>query len=91
MGDEASIKAKYVEFCVKCHGLSGKGDTTMGRKLDVKDWTKDQVQDGMKNEDIFRIIKFGSKNGNVVKMKPAENFTDAEIKEMITYIRKFRK
>jgi mono/diheme cytochrome c family protein len=35
----AEGKAVYVARCVSCHGTDGKGQTTIGKKLGVKDLT----------------------------------------------------
>src|SRR5579859_3933777 len=33
------IKAAWEKDCQKCHGPDGKGDTKMGKKVEVKDYT----------------------------------------------------
>lgn len=88
----ADAKAIYDKQCAKCHGVDGKGQTTMGKKYGAKDYTSAKVQDELKDEAAFKAIKEGykSKDGKVL-MKPAENMTDAEIKEVVAYLRKFKK
>ncbi|MBE0541369.1 MAG: cytochrome c [Verrucomicrobia bacterium] len=88
----ADAKTIYAKDCAKCHGKEGKGDTKMGQKLGVKDYTAAKVQAEMKDEEAFKAIKEGYKDkaGKVV-MKPAEGVTDDEIKALVKYMRSFKK
>ena len=47
----ADAKANWDSICAKCHGADGKGDTKIGQKLGVKDFTDAKVQADMKDED----------------------------------------
>jgi mono/diheme cytochrome c family protein len=89
-GDEP--KAIYEKDCAKCHGTDGKGDTKMGKKLGVKDYTDAKVQAELKNDAAVKSIKEGlkDKEGKVL-MKPAENLSDTDIKGLVAYIRTFKK
>ena len=40
----ADAKSNWDDNCAKCHGADGKGDTKMGHKLDIKDFTDAKVQ-----------------------------------------------
>lgn len=85
-------KENYDKSCAKCHGKEGKGDTKMGAKLGVKDYTDAKVQDAMKDDAAFKAIKEGLKDkDDKVLMKPAEDLTDADIKALIAYMRAFKK
>src|SRR5215510_2991922 len=85
-------KAIYEKDCAKCHGTDGKGQTKMGQKLGVKDYTDAKVQADLKDEEATKAIKEGlkDKEGKVL-MKPAENLSDAEVKGLIAHIRSFKK
>jgi cytochrome c553 len=85
-------KAIYEKDCAKCHGAEGKGDTKMGQKLGVKDYTDAKVQAEMKDEAATKAIKEGlkDKDGKVL-MKPAEALSDADIKALVAYFRAFKK
>ena len=84
-------KVIYEKQCAKCHGTDGKGDTKMGKKSGVKDYTDPKVQAELKDDAAFQAIKEGLKDGDKTKMKPAENLSDQEIKSLVTYIRAFKK
>jgi cytochrome c553 len=85
-------KAIYEKDCAKCHGADGKGQTKMGQKLGVKDYTDAKAQAELKDEDAMKAIKEGlkDKEGKVL-MKPAENLSDSDIKGLVAYIRTFKK
>ena len=85
-------KAVYDKDCAKCHGADGKGQTKMGQKLGVKDYTDAKVQAGIKDEDAVKAIKEGvkDKDGKQV-MKPLEGASDADAKALVAYIRAFKK
>ncbi len=86
------VKAVWEKECAKCHGLGGKGDTKMGKKLELKDWTDAAVQEKMKDDEMAKTIKEGKKDGEKVKMKAyAETVTEADAKELIKIIRAFKK
>ena len=40
----ADVKENWDKHCAKCHGQDGKGDTKMGKKLEIKDLTDAKVQ-----------------------------------------------
>lgn len=91
-GYAADAKTTWNEQCVKCHGAEGKGDTKMGKKLNVKDYTDAKVQEGFTDEQAFQALKEGIKDkGGATRMKPVEGLTDAEIKCLVVYVRRLRK
>ncbi len=87
----ADVKETWDKECAKCHGPDGKGDTKMGKKLEIKDFTDAKYQASLKDEDMFKAIKEGVKDGDKVRMKPAEDLSDDEIKALVTYVRNFKK
>src|ERR1041385_7719104 len=87
----ADAKENWEKNCAKCHGADGKGDTKMGKKVGVKDYTDPKVQAEMKDDTMFKAVKEGIKDGDKTKMKPAENLSDDEIKALIAYVRAFGK
>jgi cytochrome c553 len=87
----ADAKETWDKTCAKCHGADGKGDTKMGKKLDLKDLTDAKVQASFTDEKAFKSIKEGVKDGDKTKMKPAENVTDSDIKALVAHVRAFKK
>jgi mono/diheme cytochrome c family protein len=88
----AEAKENYEKHCAKCHGVEGKGDTKMGKKLEVIDYTDPKVQEKMKDEDMLKTIKEGKKDGDKVRMKAyADALTEPEIKALVAYVRAFKK
>lgn len=87
----ADAAANWEKHCQKCHGADGKGDTKMGKKTGCKDMTTAEYQTNLKDDAAFKAIKEGIKDGDTVKMKPAEDLSDAEIKDLVAYVRKFKK
>jgi len=86
------VKVNWEKHCQKCHGADGKGQTVMGKKLKVKDYTDAKVQASMKDEEIVKFIKEGKKEGDKTLMKAyADVFSEAEIKDLLAYVRKLKK
>src|SRR6478736_5076104 len=84
----ADVKENYEKGCAKCHGADGKGQTKMGQKLGIKDYTDAKVQADLKDDAAFKAIKEGvkDKDGKVL-MKPAENLSDDEIKALVAHMK----
>jgi cytochrome c553 len=87
----ADVKEIWSKSCAKCHGPDGKGDTKMGKKLEIKDFTDAKYQASLKDEDMLKAIKEGVKDGEKVRMKPAEGLSDEEMKALVAYVRAFKK
>ena len=83
----ADVKENYEKQCLKCHGADGKAQTKMGVKAGAKDFTDPKVQAEFKDDKMFKGIKEGIKDGDKVKMKPAEGLSDDEIKALVAYVK----
>jgi cytochrome c553 len=83
-------KENWEKTCTKCHGADGKGETKMGQKVGVKDLTDAKAQ-AAKDEEFFKAIKEGVKDGDKIRMKPAEGLTDDEMKALVAYVRALKK
>lgn len=89
----ADAKEIWEKDCAKCHGAEGKGDTKMGQKLGVKDYTDAKVQDAMKDADMIKAIKEGvkEKDSDKTKMKAFADLSDDDAKALVAQIRKMKK
>jgi cytochrome c553 len=87
----ADVKENWDKSCKKCHGPEGKGDTTIGKKLEIKDFADAKVQASLKDDAMFKAIKEGVKDGDKTRMKAAEGLSDDEIKALVAYVRAFKK
>ena len=88
----ADAKTNWDTLCAKCHGEDGKGQTKMGQKLGIKDYTDPKVQEALKDDAAFKAIKEGLKaDDGKTLMKPAEGMSDDDIKALVAYMRTFKK
>jgi mono/diheme cytochrome c family protein len=88
----ADAKELWEKNCTKCHGPDGKGQTVMGKKLGLKDYSDAKVQEDMKDEAMTKAIKDGVKDGEKTKMKGfGDVLSDDEIKALVKYVRDFKK
>jgi cytochrome c553 len=87
----ADAKENWDKNCAKCHGPDGKGDTKMGKKLEIKDFTDAKYQASLKDDAMLKAIKEGVKDGEKVRMKAAEGLSDEEMKALVAYVRAFKK
>ena len=83
----ADVNEIWGHTCAKCHGADGKGETKIGKKLEIKDFTDAKYQASLKDEDMFKAIKEGIKVGDITKMKAVEGLSDDEIKALVAYVR----
>ncbi len=87
----ADAKAIWEKDCAKCHGADGKGDTKMGKKVEVKDLTDAKVQAELKDEKMAKAIKEGVKDGDKTRMKAFSDLSDDEVKALVAYVRGLKK
>ena len=88
----ADTKELWDKNCASCHGKDGRGDTKMGKKVDVKDYTDPKFQAEYKEEKGIKSIKEGLTEKGKERMKPyAEKLSEEEIKALAAYVRTFKK
>jgi len=84
-------KENWEKTCTKCHGPDGKGQTKMGQKLGVRDYSDAKVQADLKDDAAFKAIKEGLKDkDDKTLMKPAEGLSDDDIKALVAQVRSFK-
>lgn len=86
----ADAAANWDKTCQKCHGAAGKGDTKIGKILKIGDMTDAKFQATFTDEQATKAIKEGIKDGDNMKMKPAEGLSDEEIKALVAKVRAFK-
>ena len=72
--------------CAACHGADGKGETTMGKKMGLKDLGSADVQ-GKSDADINGVITNGKDRMPPYKGK----LTDDQINSLVKYIRTLKR
>jgi cytochrome c6 len=87
----ADVAANWDANCKACHGAEGKGDTTMGKKLEIKDFTDAKFQATFTDAQATKSIKEGIKDGDKTKMKAYSDLSDDEIKALVAKVRAFKK
>ena len=80
----ADAAANYKAKCAPCHGADGTGNTPVGKSLHVKSLASDEVQK-LSDGDLTKILHDGKNKMPAFKDK----LTDAEIQDMVHYIRSF--
>jgi mono/diheme cytochrome c family protein len=88
---DAKVKALYKKECSRCHGAEGKGETKMGKKLGAKDYSDPEVQAKLKDEQAFKVVREGLTEDGKNKMKANSEMKDQEIKDLVAYMRTFKK
>ena len=87
----ADAKENWTKHCAKCHGEDGKGQTRMGKQNGARDYTDPKVQEELKDDKAFKVIKEGLVDNGKKKMDPyAEKLCDDEIKALIAFIRSLK-
>lgn len=88
----ADAQANWDEHCAKCHGADGKGQTKMGKKLSIRDFTDAKVQAEFTDEQAFEAMKKGiiDKNGKTT-MKAIEGLPDEDMKALVPFVRALKK
>jgi len=84
--------ATWTDQCAKCHGADGKGETKMGKKLSIKDYTTAEAQGTFTDAEGVKALKEGTKDKNgKIRMKAIEGITDADAQAMVKYFRGLKK
>jgi cytochrome c6 len=88
----ATAAENWENNCAKCHGPDGKGQTKIGKKLKLKDYTDAKFQAEVKDEELTKFINDGVKDdAGKEKMKAYKGeLSPDEVKDLVAYIRKFK-
>lgn len=79
---QAAGEKVYKAKCAMCHGADGKGETAAGKSTKARDFCSDEVQKETDEEWTAILVKGKNK-------MPAydKKLTEAEIKDVISYVR----
>lgn len=99
--DAAKGRALYEKYCLMCHGPEGRGDGPVGKALTppprnfaAHQFKFDTDGDGKKgtDADLKNVIRNGAgKFGGSPLMAPWMQLSDADVANLIAYIRTFHK
>ncbi len=84
IGVAADAAAIWTQHCASCHGKDGGGNTMMGKKLGVKNYTKEQ---GFSDAEATNIITNGK--GKMKGFK--DKLSNADVKALVAYVRSLKK
>ena len=76
--------ALWAQHCASCHGKDGSGNTTMGKKLGLKDYSKSQ---GFSDAEATNVIKNGKGKMKTYKDK----LSDADVRALVAWVRSLKK
>ena len=83
----------FIGTCAPCHGEGGKGDgplaDALGEGVKARDLADAKYLSTKTDDELFKIIKFGGASVGLSPSMPSQQdtFTDAEIKQIIQYVR----
>jgi len=83
----ADAAENWGKYCASCHGKDGTGNTAMGKKSGVENYTDSKAQAKFTDKDAINAIKEGKGKMKAFKDK----LTDEEIKALVAHIRAFKK
>ena len=87
----AGAPETYAQKCAGCHGKDGKADTSMGKKLAIKDLTDPKVQSAATDAQWEKIILEGYKGADGKMLMPATKVSADEAKELVKACRSLKK
>lgn len=86
-------KDNYIANCSPCHGETGKGDgllaETLGEGVMPRNLSDAELLSARTDDFLFKVTKYGGVSVGFSEAMPswAETFTDAEIRQIIQYVR----
>ena len=94
-GTSANARADGAEMygkkCASCHGKDGTAQTTMGKKLNMRNLTDPKIQAGSTDEQWEKIILSGVKGAGGKNVMPATKVTEEEAKDLVKFARTLKK
>lgn len=91
---EEAVKENYVMNCAPCHGETGKGNGPLAVEsiggVKPRNLNNAKLMSARTDDDLFNATKLGGESVRFFGRMPSwrDTFTDAEIKQIVRYIRK---
>ncbi len=88
-----SGEGNFMQNCMPCHGMEGKGDgplaESLGGDIRPRDLSDAALLSIRTDEFLFKIIKHGGKQSGLSEVMPdwGEAFDDEAINNLVTYVR----
>jgi mono/diheme cytochrome c family protein len=93
--DVAKGKAAFQQYCASCHGATGKGDGSMGARLNpkLKDLSDKAFNSSMKDDYLAKLILEGGKAVGKSPMMPKMGATlkESDAADIIAFMRSLAK
>lgn len=86
-GVPGDAKTTFDSKCATCHGKDGRGKTFKGKLSHARDLTSGEWQNDVTDERLFNSISNGRGKMPAFKKKLSE----AQIDELVAYVRRFRR
>jgi mono/diheme cytochrome c family protein len=77
----------YDRACARCHGSNGRGETSMGARMGVPDFTAPAWKKTASGKRLIFVVTSGHEGMPAFK----DTFTKEEIKDLVTYVRNFQR
>jgi mono/diheme cytochrome c family protein len=89
----ADAADNWTKNCAACHGSDGTGHTKAGRMARVKNMTDPAYQKTFTDDQAAKQIKMGltDKSGKERMKAFGDKFSDAEVNDLVRYVRSFQK
>lgn len=84
-GSDVAAKANWDSHCQKCHAEDGSGDTRIGQKLEIQDYTNPETLAKFSDEELFKMTKEGVEGTKMPGY--AKKLSDEEITALVCYMR----
>ena len=84
----ATAQENWTAHCAKCHGANGAGQTTMGKKLKLVNYTTAEGQAAFTDAKAVDSITNGAvEDGKTKKKGFKDKLTTEEIADLVTHVR----
>lgn len=88
--DDATTKLFRIQ-CSTCHGMDGKGQTTIGKQLGMKDWKDGKTLATLRDDQIRKIIGQGIKGPDgKERMPPFGKLTREQVDALVIHVRSLK-